>query len=245
MIDSPQYAARYNALADVLDADRALDRLGRPSLLDRLCMLILDHGLEETYGVRLLHTHHPVRAGEWMIEAEETVDGVRALTTSAAAIACCGTRAAANCWMFVDGQWMAMEYSTDMGVMGTDPIEAHPAFAAAFAAVLTEAGAAHILGLCAARRRFFDTHGDGARDHGLALLETTDSTRRANILRFADLATHPAEMLIQTVWLATDGDAAGCPVGGFKCTILVVCGEDNSGGHRKEIGHAREPLPSH
>jgi hypothetical protein len=245
MIDSPHYTVRYNALADVLAADQALDRLGRSSILDRLCTVILDQGLEETYGVRLLHTHHPVHAGEWMIEEEETFDGVRALTTRAAAIACCGTRAEANCWMFVEGQWMAMEYSTDAGVIGTDPIEAHPTFAAAFADVLTEAGAANVLGLCAARRRFFDIHGDRARDRGFSLLETTDSARRANILRFADLATHPAEMLIQTVWLATLGAAAECPVGGFKCEMLVVCGEDNSGWHRKKVTHERQPLPSH
>jgi hypothetical protein len=245
MIDAPRYAEQYNALADVLDADRALERLGRGSLLDRLCTVILDHGLEEIYGIRLLHTHHPVAVGEWMVEEEEVVDGVRALTTRAATIGRCGTRAEPNCWMFADGQWTAMEYSTDAAVTRTDPIEAHPAFAAAFAGVLAEAGAANVLGLCAARRRFFDVQREGSHEPGLGLLETTDTVRRANILRFADLATYPADELVQTVWLATDGDEADCPVGGFKCHILVVCGEDNSGGHRKEIDHKSEPLPSH
>lgn len=250
MLDSRLYIDAYNALPDVIDADRWLERQGRRDILDRLCAIILDHGLQRVYGIRLLHSHHPVYAGEAMVEDREVLDDDgEALTTRAVAIARCGTRVAANSWRLVDGGWLPVEYSADALVLDTDPIERHPAFAAEFAAALEAAGATGKLGLCAARRRFYDFHAGDARARGHALLETTDAARRANVLRYADVTGYPPENLIQTIWLAmAEDDDSGnkcLPLCGIHCAILVLCGEDNSGGHTKEIGHDSSHVSSH
>jgi hypothetical protein len=249
MLDSRLYIDAYNALPDVLDADRWLERQGRSDILDPLCAIILKHGLERVYGIRLLHSHHPVYAGEAMVEDEELLTDADALTTRAVAIAQCGTRVAANSWRLVDGDWLPVEYSADALVLETDPIERHPAFTAEFAIALEAVGATGKLGLCAARRRFYDRYAGDAYARGHALLETTDPTRRANVLRFADVSGYSPENLIQTVWLAMaeddDGGNKCIALCGIHCAILVLCGEDNSGGHTKEIGHDTSHTTSH
>lgn len=248
---SHSYTDAYNTLPDVIAADRTLTASGREASLDRLCTVILRYGLEERYGIRLIHSHHPVHSGELMIEEEEASDdgfGGAALTTRAVNVAKCGTSAAAHSWKFEDGEWLPLEFSNDTRVSTDDAIERQSAFANEFGRELEATGLSSVLGLCTIQRRFFEDHAERAREAGLSLLETTDAERRANVLRFADVSSYRAKDLIQTIWLAMGDDTttSSClPLCGIKCAIFAQCGEDNSGGHRSEIGHETSHQTSH
>jgi hypothetical protein len=244
----PRYSETYNGLPDVFWADSQLTALDRPATLDRLAAVILEHRVENMVGIRLLHSHNHLSSGEHMLESEETDRlGESCLATVATAGGHPAESSAPNSWQWSQGGWVPLEFSVDPLVEADyEWIREKQAFSADFAQALEALRATRLLGLAMIRRKFFARTLQG----NTALIETTEPVRRANILRFDDASRYDAKNLIQTVWLASDGDddslKSSCiPLCGFKCKILITCKEDNSGGHNKNVDHDREHLSSH
>jgi len=254
LVPSAEYRSCYNQLPDVLDATNRLQARDKPGTLDALAKVILEHGLQEQVGIRLLHKHNTVETDELMIEAEE-VDPVcetKSLTTLADEAGQIhrryGEAFAPNSWRWVGQKWLPLEYSVDSkAVHDSRLLQKMPKFAMDFAEGVDRLDARDLLGPCLVRRNFFEGYA-AVTANGAMLVETTDASRRANILRFVDRAAYRPENLLQTVWRVVDRVSAGSScitLCGIHCEIYFSCAEDNSGGHFKQVEHDRSHIESH
>ncbi|BDA83089.1 hypothetical protein Sa4125_06310 [Aureimonas sp. SA4125] len=243
VLPSPRHADFYNALPDVMDADAHVTRLGRHAAIDHLIEVIVRHGMGDLVGIRLLHNHCPISPVELMVEEEEMGDGGPVLATAPRLTDSPLTDGLApNSWALVDGAWTPVEFSAEDAVRRAAALAmGQTSFLADFATRLQEMGAAQTLGLCVFERQFFRFANPSRRDE--ILVETTDTERRANILRFDDATHHAPGSLIETVWVAGVGSdpTANCPTRcGTRCQILMSC-QDYSTGHQKfKVSHDKQ-----
>ena len=74
----------YNALWNVEEADRQVnrnDRKDKADFLKKSSYLLAKYNLRDKLGVRLLHKHSDIKAGELMIESEGIVNDEKSLIT--------------------------------------------------------------------------------------------------------------------------------------------------------------------
>lgn len=240
------HTERYNLLADVEPADEQLSALNKVQIFDTLCEVIRKHGLEEWIGIRLLHRHNGLMHGEIMLETEEFhSEHDIALTTMATSLSQIKQKFGPNSWIAEGGRFYPLEYSHDPAIAeGPDFLEEHREFFEEFGAALSVFGVTGILGPCILRRKFFDEHKPAVP---AILVETSNDTRRANTVRFAEEGQYDWNKMIQTTWTAIDSkelarksalDGGHTPLFLMACVPITGCirvGED--GGHTEMKGH--------
>lgn len=233
----------YNGLGSVDLADKCLCGLGRYEILSELGAMVLEHDVQDVIGVRLLHNHNLISEDETMLEQEELdSEGCYCLSTIATSNSQLPSAHAATSWKLYADQFVPLEYSTDpCVVINAGPEKRMPAFFEKFAALLQHKGVVNLLGPCIAPRNFYARHHP---DDTAILVETTDATRRANVLKFAAPQEHDPSTLIQTSWIfrkVPDARAgSNCvPLCGANCVTATSCVADSSGQHTSQSSHNR------
>jgi hypothetical protein len=244
LLEQAENIATYNSLEPVETIDERLTRAGRDRVLQELGKIIVSHRLHEVIGVRLLHRHNDLALGEIMLEREE-LDSTRSwcLTTVATLKAEVPSDYRPNSWKLCDDRFVPIEFSFDPeAVLAVAAVDQRFAFHTEFARVLQELGADNILGPWVAPRSFYRY----CPGHDAILLESCDSARRANILRYGDPAQH-ALRLIETTWVFQPSNSApdastdcnnhciaSCLA---NCTPVSACVVDSQGNHGSQSGH--------
>jgi hypothetical protein len=238
----------YNNLPDVEWADEKLNSLEKSKILETLSGVIIKHKLEYLIGIRLLHNHNSIDNSELMIEKEEIIDNSYCLTTLASKKEDNIQNVVSNSWKLCDGNFEPLEFSIDsMVIREFDIMISKSQFFKEFGNCLQDLGVDNILGPCIIRREFF---GNRRTSDSALLVETSDQSRRANILRFENPEKYDTNSLIQTTWLAvniTDGDEANCTANCAKaaCVPHTACVKDGQGGHSQQSHHSSSHTRTH
>jgi hypothetical protein len=236
----------YNLLPDVEWADDKLSSLDKTGVLESLSGVIVKHRLEDLVGIRLLHAHNRIRESEMMIEEEE-MDGMgrNCLVTMAKQEPATIAGYSTNSWQLCDNEFIPLEFSTDeMVVAEPNLLSQNTDFFSEFAAALKKLSVEDILGPCIVKRSFYKNYRPGGPS---ILVETTDVSRRANVLKFDDKDNYDLEALIQTTWLAIkspnsenpESDCSHCTplCEPAACVPISACVKDASGTHTQENFH--------
>ncbi len=134
----------YAGLPHVDDVER-FDPAGDAPLFSAIAGILIDAGLDDTFGVNLLHVHFPLGEGEAIWESRDR--RANTLTTSvcaAGSVAARGGRPTA--WRCVDGRWLPITFGAH-GLGEAECARAAPAMER-IARVLLDAGQAGRFGLC-------------------------------------------------------------------------------------------------
>lgn len=228
----------YNSLPSVEQANAELEAMDRAEVLDELCRIIVDHNLQDVFGIRLLHKHNVIESHEMMVEIEElTAQGEPCLVT-APRVDFASAGSAPNSWKLSSGstpEWHPLEYSTDAVVAECPNVETSGPFFREFRIALEKLNATEILGPCVIGREYYKRHRPGQPS---ILAETTDLVRRANVVKFELEEAYAKERLIQTTWQAaktsTDSAQTTCVV---ACISISACVVDANGTHNKVTRH--------
>lgn len=230
---------QYNRLSDVVPA---YDMLG-PDLsatIAPVSTLILDAGYEDVIGMRLLHRHCMLEPDEIMVETAMQVDeGALEVVTAPVIGTPTGFSAHANCWMAADGELHPVEFSIDDEVrVASELLLRDVPFARAFVRKVESLGLSHVLGPCALKRSCYPVAGFRLDQR---LVETTDITGRANVVRLYSSGELPAGRLIETTWKATRKTAFNecrnyCEAG--SCVPFSACVVNSEGDHSQEETHS-------
>ncbi len=237
MKNKQQLSEFYNALPAVELSDDKLNLLGKQKVLNTLCEVIANYGLEEVVGIRLLHNHNIISEDEQMFESAEMDEiGAPCLVTSAQKRTAVGN-STANSWMWRNDDFLPVEFSADEEVVKNENILLDKSgFFNEFANALKELKVADILGPCVIPRSFYKNH---KPPFASMLAETSDTERRANILKYEPQIKYDGLALIDTTWRAYKGYnevTAGCTV---ACISISACVRQSDGTHKRETRHNR------
>jgi hypothetical protein len=227
----------YNSLLDVIDANEILEKSGGKLVISHLCDVIKELRLDRIFGVRLLHAHNTLLANERMVENEDDVDTLGpCLVTKPTAGA---VNSYANCWKFESNRTIPLEFSLDRAVSIENfrPKTVSKLMDTARSLLIAEK-LSHVIGLCIARRTYFSRRPNTEA----ILIETTDPSVRANIVRYGDPTSFDRERLITTTWIARPGDEETvcktyCEAG--SCVPFSACVRDDEGKHTSESTHTK------
>ena len=212
------------------------DRGGR-EVVDEICSRILQMNLEEIFGVRLLHRHNIISFNESMVESNEYIDGIGSCLVTKPREA--DLIKFPNHWSIADSAAIPLEYSVDHLVSITDiPASVFKDLVLEAGRILTSSQLQSILGICVIRRDYFSTRPD---DRAI-LIETSDVTSRANIVRFEDGKNFDPKSLITTTWTARrEDDGTGCNTSCIagSCVPFSACVRDDEGNHSEQTTHSR------
>ena len=155
-----------------------------------------------------------------------------------------------NSWQYTSNGFVPLEYSTDPMALGDSSLtENHTAFLDDFSRELQKHNATELLGPCLIRRNFFGTRRNSNED---ILVETTDESRRANILKFDHPDKYVDKNLIQTSWLAVEKELLEASTSSCTpfcspgaCVPHTVCVSDGSGGHTSNSHHSSSHHSGH
>lgn len=227
-------SVHYNRLPGVLEANNALNRAGRNTLMQELATVILEHGLEETIGLRLIHAHNGLDDDELMVEREEIdTDGRPCLVTAPIRYRDMDGTMQPNSWdLGESGFFIPVEYSVFAAPPPSDDV-LRPVFVD-LKRVIESRGAVGVIGPWIVPQD--DPFSDRGDDH--ILIEVTDTKRRANILRMVPRSEAPITDTVETTWRVKRGectDASGLLVHG-TCVTEYVCWS-RPGGHDRTTRH--------
>jgi hypothetical protein len=182
--------------------ERAKEVLTDPDfqlVLDELSALVLRYRLHDIIGLRLLHKHNDIYDLEVMVEREEyDPHGHPCLSTVAVAInkTAWEKNFYPSIWALCPGSFLPLEFTTDASPRVISTRLTHH-FLSDFAAIVKRTGFEGFIGPCAIPRQFYTRH----RTSETALLvETTDDSRRANIVRFVEPDEVSTSRLVPTTW---------------------------------------------
>ena len=177
-----QDAAIYNSLLELSEADLALHRSGKDTLVDRLLAIIKKHGMREHVGVRLLHRHNDIALHEAMVE-DHIVDSFGfALVTKAKAASSLISDYVPNSWILSDKYFVPIEFShrTLISNPTINPMNNALLFGE-MAGEIRSLGLSAVVGPSLLGSSFIDYH----RPEGATMMiELTAQDDRANVLRF-------------------------------------------------------------
>lgn len=238
------YSNEYNSLPDVIVADKELTKMGRDDILNPLLEVIKRHDLQKVVGLRLLHNHNHISTNEIMLEQEEVNNNENCLTTMATKISQVKEGFYPNSWALNDSL-IPLEYSPDSSIENDcNLILNNKSFIEDFKCEANKLGVNHLLGLYILKRRFFEECKPNI-ELDYELIETTDITRRANIVRFKISNDIEEDSLIDTVWaVQTDNITMGCEKTNPRCVklncnvVVIRCIEDGYGGHDSKTRHS-------
>lgn len=117
-IEPDFHASHYNSLPPIEKADEDIkSKTFFQAFLNRAGEIIRSHKLEDYVGVRLIHRHFSLNAGQVMVEKFEQIDSVPSLVTSAEDISLAREKGAVpSGWIFSKSNPVVFEFSTDLAV---------------------------------------------------------------------------------------------------------------------------------
>jgi hypothetical protein len=225
----------YNDLPDVERADRMLSDIGRTIVLNALSELVINHGLKEVFGIRLLHNHNRISDHEIMVEqAERDSFGRPCLTTSARLKTEVKAAVHPNSWRTFANHLVPLEFSLDQLVQPNALVEATQ-FLLEFARLAHDLKVERFIGPAILPRKFYL---DYSPPFPSLLLERSDRSRRAKIVRFCPAEQYKSTELIETIWKATIDDESklqGCSTFCAKgsCVPISACVKDGDDHNEK------------
>ncbi|WP_041388681.1 hypothetical protein [Polaromonas sp. JS666] len=224
MQTSFEHNRSYNKLPTVFDADLALRQRDRDSVIEELLIVIEDHGLQNSVGLRLLHRHNEIAESEVMLEEARFDEHGLALVTLASPVAAVDSTVAANSWMLDGDEFIAVEYSRASLLQspGVSP-KTQPLFFSALQRKLREFDVETWVGPALIESDFVSSHSQGRE----LLLEQSAFDDRANVLRYVSIDEIAPSGVVETFWVAsveaaTRKSPATKAPGGTK-TIKKVC----------------------
>lgn len=235
-------SAIYNHLPNVELADTMLSAAGRVQVLSKLSKLIVQYGLEETIGIRLLHKHNLIDENEIMLEREERDSSGRpCLTTHAIAQKdVVGGPKIANSWRTSDNRAVPIEFSVDPLVASCWRDEIVQLLKQ-FGVLTSKLYVSGFMGPAILPRKFYSEH---RPVFPAILLERTDRSRRANVVQYEPLDALKQINFIETTWKVQTNFAGGheflqgcstyCAKG--ACVPISACVRDDDG-HTPESTH--------
>ncbi|WP_428699502.1 hypothetical protein [Stappia sp.] len=224
----------YAGLPHVDDVER-FDPAGDAPLFSAIADILIDEGLEDTFGVNLLHVHFTLAEGETVWESHDRRANSLSVTVCARGSAL-SREGRPTSWRCLDGRWLPLAFARH-GLGEVELARAAPAMER-IGHLLEEAGQAGRFGLCLAR--------GGLRSWPLRIhVERTDETGRRQILapewaplrdRGQDLDTswtfHPS-LLARTGIVRNTGTRCRS-----KCKTTCLIGSVHGPWHEKE--HKKE-----
>jgi hypothetical protein len=236
----------YNSLPDVIWANQTLHKHGRDLAVNIICHEITRRDLSYIFGVRLLHKHSEIFSNELMLEEESDFVSTKCLTTQPSDVEFRNVLRWPNSWKIGDGRLIPLEYSLDRLVSIEDCDQGNViALVSEVNKIIAEFDVADILGLCVVRRSFYRHRPN--RD--AILVETTNHSRRANVVRYAKKEDFSERSLVVTTWIApqrTVGVGLACNVHcePGSCIPFSACVRDGDGNHSQETTHQPGPHSS-
>jgi hypothetical protein len=226
----------YNSLWTVEAADAAVrkdDALH--GALGVLGEVFLAHGMQDRFGVSLLHKHNAVQRGERMIENEETFEGAEALVTRPTSSDANFDRAVPSVWALQDDRFMPLEYTTDPLAAELFQGDVPGAFLGDFRQAAKASPLGDLLGLSIVSRRLF-----AAAPVGEIGMEYTNLTPRSSIVVMADRSVGLGKSL-ETRWRFQGGLQANA-----RCIqdCVTRCHLDANNVHEGARHWAPEHIPS-
>lgn len=186
----------FNALDPVEDAENAVGQGNFfNDYIDVARNLFHAHGVQDTFGICLLHNHFPCGEGEKAIEREELIDGERALVTRPSAEPGDEDQAAPVSWALRDGMLFPLEYSADpTAIEHFQGAQLTADFLRDFSVLSQSSPIGQWLGLAICDRSFYDK---GKQDQ--RAVEYPSVEARANVVFMRDW-TADLGRSIETAW---------------------------------------------
>lgn len=236
----------YNDLPDIMEADKQLRLLGRESIVETLCNVILKFRLQDRIGIRLLHRHSVIDDNESMVERDEFDSSGRPCLATRVEPQSSARTALANTWRIHSGKLHAYEYSSPESLNSpTARIDAE--FITEFEKVTTQNSVTRLLGLCLIDKKFFQLRPGAETDYGL--VEESDVQARTNVVRWVPAAEINSLTYIQAMWKASvvDDPILGCKRTHVGCTqncaVIIHCNPADTGhdqSRRHHTSHAKD-----
>jgi hypothetical protein len=148
----------------------------------------------------------------------------------------------------IPSAFVPLEFSTDAAVVNTDKLDHLLEFLRQFAATLKSTSSEGFLGLCVVPREFYSLRRPMSPT---ILVEKTDRSRRANVMRFARPSEYPTEKLIETTWIvkresASLNTSSHCSTYcAASCVPISACLKDDDGQHSPVNHHDGSHTPLH
>jgi len=191
-------AKTYNSLLPIRDAVAYLAEAGGDAVVVRALEAIVELGLGDEIGLRLLHKHNDLEDGEAMVECGITdAEGYALITT---AVSSGLTTSTPNSWRLTREDSIAIEHSDPnlLCVQKFDVEENWKKFQVLYD-VLAGLNVQHVLGPCINYNP--KVYGDRTVED-VALLEKTDFENRANVVRPVDREDRSFTNSARTKWYA-------------------------------------------
>jgi hypothetical protein len=188
---------RYNSLSSVEDANAAVRNDNAiADFLAEAAELFVRNGVQEWFGVALLHRHHTLRNGERMIQYAQSFGGEPALVTRPVVGEPDQESAVPWVWTLQDGRLHPMEFTTDplarsLFAKGRQLPEA---FVVDFAELIDRSPVGHLIGLAIVEREFFKSATDDC-----APIEYTVTEKRRNAIFIRERSSFKSQS-IETTW---------------------------------------------
>ena len=227
-----EQAASYNALLPIADAQRAFQKRGGNLAVDTLLSIVADAGAEAVVGIRLLHKHNDISAGEIMLERNEVDDEGFALITSA--VPCDVRPAVCNSWQITERGLVPIEFSQPGIVVAQFDMREHEDLFCRLSDAIIALGVEDILGPSLNYGAYVEAF---APSSGAAFLEKTDFENRANVVRYVNRSDAEFTNSAKTKWHAKRiVDSTGKATWMTACNCF--CSVFPEGGHQGTTTHS-------
>lgn len=237
----------YNSLFPVADANFALAQLGGDAAVSKALSAIVDVGLEDVLGLRLLHKHNDISFGEIMVETAAYDDEGFSLVTSPSGENL--KSASPNSWMLMAGRFVPVEFSEHKLLQ--DPnfrIEEYEEELSNLANILISENLSKVLGPCL-------NYSDWVKKQkpegiiGDKFLEKTDEDCRANVLRYVSLDDPDFINSSKTKWSVNKTQSEGEEKNEgeektWTASCSCFCSVFPQGGHQGTKTHRYNPSAS-
>jgi hypothetical protein len=223
----------YNKLMEVVAANRAFQERGGEDAVGRYLSIIAEGGLQDHLGIRLLHKHNDLADDEIMLETD-VIDGEGFALVTAATPTSRPMPQVCNSWQATPHGYAPIEFSRAELVDPSFCNHKSRRVLATLADALNADGMADLLGPCVMYSRYVAQY---APLSDAAFLEKTDTTNRANVVRYVVRDDISFQNSAKTKWHAKmTTDAAGRTVWMTACNCF--CSVLPEGGHQGTTTHS-------